>query len=102
MVDELSEHCLCDKCSGEDCGANTREEAQPPELTLPQILAAWAYHNISEYKDAESYRDDTQFSSGEFSGIVENSKNLLELLKEYQENPKALIQRAKDENWLSD
>jgi len=69
---------------------------------LQQILQSWAKHNIAEYKDAESFRDDTQFSSGEFSGIVENSKKLMELMDEFQRDPKSLIKRGKEEGWLEE
>lgn len=51
---------------------------------LIKRLKTWAEKQIEEYKNAESYRDDTQFSAGEFSGIVENSENLLKKLKEYK------------------
>lgn len=47
-------------------------------------LKTWAEKQIDEYKDAESYRDDTQFSAGEFAGIVENSENLLKELKKHK------------------
>lgn len=65
-----------------------------------QILMSWAKYNIEEYKDAESFRDDTLFSSGEFSGIVENSKNLIELLKEIRDYPERVIKRGREEGWL--
>lgn len=73
---------------------------RPKKFSVIGILEQRLIYLIDYYKDAESPRDDTLFSAGEFSGIVENSKELLKLIQEIQENPGAVIQRGKDEGWL--